>query len=219
MAYQTGFFTPGLGERGQAIIDRYLAQKIPVDPVSPEVMHVLSETESPQGILAVLALQPLKLPMAPNFSLILDGIRDPGNLGTMLRTAAAAGVNPVLLTPGSVDPYSPKVIRAAMGAHFHLPVHSFSWEALLAYLNNLATPLQVHLADAHAGISYLDADFCRPLALIIGGEAQGAGSQAGHLATSQIHIPMPGQIESLNAAIASAILMFEVVRQRNRSIK
>jgi TrmH family RNA methyltransferase len=170
----------------------------------------------------VLALRPLPLPPAPNFALILDGVRDPGNLGTILRTAAAAGVQVVLLPPGSTDPYAPKVVRSAMGAHFRLPVHSLDWDMLRSYLNPPGPGLMpaVFLADAAGGQPYTQADLRRPLALVIGGEAAGAGAEMAALAQARLHIPMPGSadtnqpVESLNAAVAAAILMFEVVRQR-----
>jgi TrmH family RNA methyltransferase len=148
-----------------------------------------------------------------DFVFIPDAVRDPGNLGTMLRTAAAAGVGAVFLPPGVVDPFAPKVVRAAMGAHFRVPVYPLSWEEIHNHLNAYA--LRVYLAAAGAGQVYTQADFRSPLALIIGGEAEGAGQQARQLAAEYVHIPMSGDVESLNAAIAGAILMFEVVRQRS----
>jgi TrmH family RNA methyltransferase len=130
----------------------------------------------------------------------------------MLRSAAAAGVDAALVPEGTVDIYAPKVLRAAMGAHFRLPVQALSWEEISDYL--LRSGLYVYLADAEAGISYTRADFRLPLALVVGGEAEGASSFAARLATERVHIPMPGGMESLNAAIAAALLLFEVVRQR-----
>jgi TrmH family RNA methyltransferase len=97
-----------------------------------------------------------------------------------------------------------------MGAHFRLPIISMDWEIIGARLAGLS----LFLADSGGGCSHIEAEFKIPLALIIGGEAQGTGRQASQLATQRVHIPMPGRVESLNAAVAGAILMFEVVRQR-----
>lgn len=142
--------------------------------------------------------------------LIPDGVRDPGNLGTLLRTAHAAGVEAVILPPGGVDAFAPKVVRAGMGAHLKLPIFSGDW----AMIGTRLTGCAVFVADAAGGVPHFEAGFAAPSALIIGGEAQGAGHQALRLSTQRVQIPMPGPAESLNAAIAGGILMFEVVRQR-----
>jgi TrmH family RNA methyltransferase len=122
----------------------------------------------------------------------------------------------VLLPPGAADAFAPKVLRSAMGAHFRLPILSLEWPEIEAALKPPAPAagLNIYLADAKGEIEYTQADFRSPAALLIGGEAAGAGSQAAQLADQRVHIPMPGGSESLNAAIAAAILMFEVVRQR-----
>ena len=205
-----------LSPRGEAVVRGLAALGAQVEVVSQQVMDAISDTETPQGLLAVLALQPLPLPPAPDFVLIPDGVRDPGNLGTILRTAAAAGVQAVLLPPGCADAYAPKVVRSAMGAHFRLPICSMDWEGMRMYLNPPAAPRpRLYLADAAAGLPYTQADLRAATALVVGGEAEGAGAQAAKLADERLHIPMPGGAESLNAAIAAAILMFEVVRQRS----
>ncbi len=208
------FFTGQLDKRGQAVVEGFSGQGAPVEQVSDAVMGSLSETETPQGLLAVIGLQSLPLPEAFSFVLILDGLHDPGNLGTILRTAAAARVDGVLLAPGCVDPWSGKVLRAGLGAHFHLPILPFKWSAFRGMLNQPAGRLTVYLAESGSGLSCWQADFCTPLALIVGGEAVGAGSQARSVADVLVHIPMPGGSESLNAAVAASILLFEVVRQR-----
>lgn len=209
-------YTPEFSIRGNSLMERFAAQDTPVEEVSPAILKAVSDTETPQGILAVLPIKYLPLPPEPDFLLIVDGVRDPGNLGTILRTAAAAGVQGVLLPPGSVDPFSPKVVRSGMGAHFKLPVLQVTWEEVRTnFLNNRERHPHVYLADASGGPAYFQVDFKIPLILIVGGEAQGAGQVSRELATSRVYIPMPGQMESLNAAVAAAILMFEVVRQRN----
>lgn len=209
-------YTAELSERGLALVERFTHLGIPVEQVSPGVMESASDTQAPQGVLALVKMQSLPIPSSVDFLLVADGLRDPGNMGTLLRTAAAAGVQGVLLPPGAVDPFSPKVIRSAMGAHFRLPVHSLDWPQIQEILHPSGTGrrFQVFLADSGGGVAYTQACFTQPTALILGSEAEGAGSEAKGLADSRLHIPMPGKMESLNAAVAAAVLLFEVVRQR-----
>lgn len=202
-----------LSGRGREVLDAWEKQGIQVEEAAEHVLRSASDTQNPQGLLAVVAVRELPLPEPLDLVLVADGVRDPGNLGTILRTAAAAGAGAVFLPPGGVDPWSPKVVRAGMGAHFRLPVCNLSWEEIRARVK--AAGLQVYLAAAGAGEPYTDCDFRRPMALIVGGEAAGAGVQAESLAGATIHIPMPGRMESLNAAVAAAVLMFEIGRQRN----
>lgn len=208
------FFTEQLDERGKAVVDGFEAQGTPAEQVSDAVMNAVSRTETPQGLLVVLTEQILTLPPNLDFILILDSVRDPGNLGTVLRTAAAALVQGVLLAPGCADAWSGKVLRAGMGAHFHLPIRTLAWSEITPLLKTPPTKIKIFLADAAGGESYTQADFRSPLALIVGGEAVGAGTEALSLADAKVHIPMPGGSESLNAGIAASILLFEVVRQR-----
>lgn len=203
-------YAADLSPRGRLVLEGFAERGIPLEEASAQVMRAASDTDTPQGLLAVLAQLYLPLPQALNLVFIPDAVRDPGNLGSMLRTASTAGVQAAFLPPGSVDAFAPKVLRAGMGAHFRLPVLHLSWEEIRGYLE----PLQVYLAAAGAGVPYWATDFCTPLALIIGGEAEGAGPQAQRLADANVHIPMPGGGESLNAAAAGAVLLYEVVRQR-----
>lgn len=211
------FFTEQLDERGKAVVDGFVAQGSPAEQVTDAVMNAVSRTETPQGLLVVLTEQILTLPPTLDFLLILDSVRDPGNLGTVLRTAAAALVHGVLLTPGCVDAWSGKVLRAGMGAHFRLPIQTLAWSEITRLLKTQPAKFKIFLADAAGGESYTQADFRSPLALIVGGEAVGAGTEALLLADAKVHIPMPGGSESLNAGIAASILLFEVVRQRGTS--
>jgi len=205
--------TSDLTERGQRIIDSYAQRGAPLEEVAPHVMRAASDTQSPQGILAVLAITPLEIPPSLDFIFIPDGVRDPGNMGALLRTAAAAGVEVVFLPPECVDPYAPKVVRAGMGAHFRLPMRTLSWGEIA----DLTHGMKAYLAAAQEGIPYTQVDFRQHVVLIVGGEASGAGVHAQELAIARVHIPMPGGSESLNTAVAGAILMYEVVRQRGRS--
>jgi len=213
---QQVFYTDTLDERGKAVVGSFSSRCVPAEQITEAVMNTISETETPQGLLVVLAMRTLPLPPAPSFLLILDGVRDPGNLGTVLRTAAAAGVQAVLLTPGGADAWSPKVLRAGMGAHFRLPIRSLGWEGIKSILKGSSVHLRVYLADSATGTPYTNADFRSPMVLIVGGEAAGAGSQSASLADEKVHIPMPGGSESLNAGIAASILLFEAIRQRGK---
>jgi len=202
-------FSAGLNERGRELIRKLQAQNIDAEQVSDALLDSVSETEHTQGILAVLNHSQLPIPQSLDFILIADQIRDPGNLGTLLRTAAAAGVQAVFLPPETTDAFAPKVLRAGMGAHFRLPIHSLTWEEIRA----TTTSLHVCLADMQ-GRPCWQTDFTQPVALIVGGEAEGAMDEARGLADIAVSIPMPGRTESLNAGVAGAILLFEVVRQR-----
>jgi TrmH family RNA methyltransferase len=202
-------FDSGLSERGRSLLKQLEAKNIEVEQVSDALLASISETENPQGILAVLSHDLLPIPQSIDFVLIADRIRDPGNLGTLLRAAAAAGVQAVLLPPETADAFAPKVVRAGMGAHFRLPIYTLAWEEIRAAV----TSLNVFLADAQ-GSPCWEMDFRPPMALIVGGEAEGATAEARQLAGMTVSIPMQGFVESLNAGVAGAILLFEVVRQR-----
>ncbi len=206
--------SPDISERGATLVATLKQRGTQVDLVDSALLQSLSERETSQGILAVLDEQELPLPAAPDFLLIPDSIRDPGNLGTLLRSAEAAGVQAALLPPETADAFSPKVVRAGMGAQFRLPIRSVSWAAITVLLGAMSPVRQVYLADM-GGASCWEADFKGPLALIIGGEAAGATAPARELATRLVSIPMLGGTESLNAAVAGSILMFEVLRQRS----
>ena len=207
--FRTVLYTSALRARGLELVRKLEAQGCEVEQVSEELLNAISETETSQGLLAILECAPLPLPQRLDFVLIPDSLRDPGNLGTLLRTAAAAGVQAVLLPPETADAFAPKVLRAGMGAHFHLPIHALGWEEIRTATRSLT----VTLADMR-GRPCWETDLGRPLALIIGGEAEGASAEARRLADESISIPMPGRAESLNAGVAGAILLFEVVRQR-----
>ncbi|MBK8782617.1 MAG: RNA methyltransferase [Anaerolineales bacterium] len=206
-------FDESLSERGKSKVERLTSQGVDVEEVSTSVMKAMSETENPQGILAVLESAQLPITNSPSFILIPDQIRDPGNLGTLLRSAAATGVQAVLTPPETTDAFAPKVLRSGMGAHFKLPIHSMSWDEIEQVVKSAG--LQVLIADMD-GQSCWDIDLTKPVALVVGNEAEGASESARGLASGKISIPMSGMMESLNAGVAGSVLMFEVVRQRNR---
>ncbi len=209
-SFRFALYDSSLNTRGRSVVERLQSRGLDVEEISESLMKSLSDTETPQGILAILEINQLPMTDSSNFILIPDQIRDPGNLGTLLRSAAATGVQAVLLPPGTTDVFAPKVVRAGMGAHFRLPIRSMSWEEISLQTKDL----QVYLADMD-GQSCWQTDLRQPLALIIGGEAEGASQEARKLVTGRISIPMSGNVESLNAGVAGSVLMFEVVRQRS----
>lgn len=178
-------------------------------PATPTAVAAAADTEQPQGVIAAVAWP--ELPPRPGLRLVLDEIQDPGNVGTLLRSAAAVGVGLIICAPGTADPFSPKVARAAMGAHFVAPLRLLSW-------NEIATELigyTVYAADSAGAQPYYAIDWRQPAALIIGNEAHGLSAAARALARQTITIPMAGPIESLNAGVAGSIIMFEALRQRS----
>ena len=207
------FFTPDLSgsQRGRKLLA--VIEDLPGEcfVVTDKVMRALSDTVSPQGILAVVPFIELPLPENPWLVLVVDRVRNPGNLGTILRSAEAAGASQVILTPATVDVYSPKVVRGAMGAHFHLPIATgVGWSEVAEALEDR----QILLAEAKGEKIYYEVDWTKPSALIVGSEAEGASQEAERLATQRIVIPMQGKAESLNVAVASGVILFEATRQR-----
>lgn len=182
----------------------------PVQVIGDAIMGELSDVEAPPGVLVVAEMPHLPWPTAPTLLLVLDGVGNPGNLGAMLRAAAAAGVDGVLLAPGCVDPYNPKTLRGGMGAHLRLPIRLADWGAVA----ETAVSLTTWLADVTEGVEYTAINWQAPSALIIGSEGAGAGGEAERVANGRCTIPMRAATESLNAALAAAIILFEAARQR-----
>lgn len=197
-------------EGGRALLARL--ERLPqAQAASERALAAAADTVQPQGVVA-LAPWPQIAPGRPGLVLVLDAIQDPGNMGTLLRSAEAVSVAEVLCVKGTVDVYSPKVVRAGMGAHLRLAVdQDLSWETVaerLAFIDH------VYAADAGGALPYYAVDWRQPTALIIGSEARGLHEQALVLAHGRIGIPMRGQAESLNAAVAGSIILFEAQRQR-----
>jgi len=201
----------GATPEGAALLDR-LAGRPNCLEATPGVVAAAADTQHPQGVVAAAAWPDLE-PQG-GVRLVLDAIQDPGNVGTLLRSAEAAGAGLVLCAPGTADPYSPKVVRAAMGAHFRLPILADAdWDAIGYELGGSAL---VYAADAGASMPYYAADWKQPAALIVGSEAHGVSAAGLALATHRINIPMLGRAESLNAGVAGSVILFEALRQRTR---
>jgi TrmH family RNA methyltransferase len=173
--------------------------------LAPNVMERVASTESPQPVLAVVSMRVSELPTDANFVIVADQLGDPGNAGTIIRSAEAAGAHGVILTPGSVDPFNPKVVRASAGSLFRVPVVEATLESLTNF-RRLGT-------SSHRGDVYTDPVYHGRVAIVVGNEAHGLGDDA---AIDQwVTIPHAGPAESLNVAMAATVLLFEVARQRS----
>jgi TrmH family RNA methyltransferase len=187
------------------------AREVPVTQLDDGLFAALSELKTPTGILALIGLPQAQGTIADcRFALLLEDIQDPGNLGSILRSAAAAGCDAVFLSPGCADAWSPKVLRAAMGGHFALRI--FEHQDLLSVAK--AFPGILLAASLKGAQSVYECDLRGNLAFLVGNEGAGLSDGLLELATQKIVIPMQGKIESLNAAAATAICLFEAVRQR-----
>ncbi len=208
------FHTPEvLGQpRVRTLVVRAQQLGVQVKVVSEQVMKVMADTVTPSGLLAVLPMSECSVPRPLTWALVIDRLRDPGNLGTILRSALAAGVELVITTKGTVDVYSPKVVRAAMGAHFRLKLClDQSWQAI----EDILQGLRVILADPRQGRPYWEVDWHPPTALWLGGEATGVSREGEKMASGYVTVPMREGVESLNAAVAGSVLLFEASRQRS----
>lgn len=182
---------------------------VPVTQLDDKLFAELSELKTKTGILALIDV-PVAEYAAGNFVLLLEDIQDPGNLGSMLRSAGAAGCDAVFLSPGCADAWSPKVLRAAMGGHFCIRIYEGQ------DLIRVAAAFQgVRVATSlQAAQNLYECDLSGAVAFMIGNEGAGLSDQLLALSTHAVRIPMPGGVESLNAAAAAAICLFEAVRQR-----
>jgi TrmH family RNA methyltransferase len=205
--------TDHLNARGKGLVNSLARLGAEVEPVSNEIMMACSETETPSGLLVVLPMPDLVPPEDANFVIVLDQVADPGNLGTIMRTAIAVGAQSIYLTKGTVDPYNPKVVRGAMGAHMHIPIAYFGDGSISNHLRGL----QLWIAEQGHGVPYYNVDWHEPIALAIGSEANGVSDELRSIAHGGVHIPMHGEIESLNAGIAAGVILFEISRQREQT--
>ena len=184
--------------------------------VTDQVLRKIADTETPQGVVAVVSYTPPELHelsfKTEAFLVVIDGIQDPGNLGTIIRTADAAGTDAVILLPGACDAFMPKAIRATAGSIFHVPVVYSEPEGLTAWLRQNSIRLVVTAVDAEKTI--YEADLSGPLSMVFGNEAHGVSSQLKKTGPLSLRIPIFGNAESLNVATAAAICLYEGIRQR-----
>lgn len=205
----------GTDELPDTLTEAAMERGVPLLEASPGAFAVLSDTVTPQGVLAV-ARMPLtaQTPAPPDQVLVLDGVQDPGNVGTLLRSADAFRMGQVCCGRGTVDPFAPKVVRASMGGLFRVPVVSADTVAYLQTWRTRWPDGQIVHARAHAEAACHELNFRRPTLLLVGSEASGVSPEAASLADTQVRIPMSEAAESLNAAVAGSILLYEMFRQR-----
>lgn len=195
----------------QALVQRARERSAVLVELADPLFDAVSGVESPAGVLAVVAT-PSGRPVPPSagFCLALEDLQDPGNVGTLLRSAAAAGVEHVLLSPTCAFAWSPKVLRAGQGAHFALNIAEGA--DLAAFVASFAGTTIALCGEAKASI--YATDLRGPVAFLIGNEGAGLSPELEQAATVRARIPMPGRAESLNAGVAGSIALFEAVRQR-----
>lgn len=223
-AFIDGFYISPRGEdraEGKAMLAQAEAQHLKVFSMADELLDELSEVEGPEGILATARLAYMELDelvagLAPDAILVVaDGLQDPGNLGTIIRTAHAAGAAGLVLAPDTVDPFNGKTLRAAMGSHFYLPLARAGDERIAGALS--AAGVRLLATDPHAGEPLWNTDLSGRIAFLLGSEAAGPRRQLLKAAEQRVRIPMPGGAESLNVAVATAISLYEAVRQRGHA--
>lgn len=189
----------------------------PYEVVADNVFAHVSDTKTPQGILAIVKMPEYGFEEMISDSnpllIILENIQDPGNLGTIIRTAECAGVTGVIMSPNTADIYNPKVIRSTMGSIYRVPfLYAKDFEDMLCFLKSKGIILNAaHLCGS---IEYTEADYRGAGAFLIGNEGNGLTDKTAELSDRRVRIPMCGQADSLNAAIAASILLFEAKRQR-----
>jgi TrmH family RNA methyltransferase len=192
----------------------------PYEEVSEDVLRSMSDTRNPQGILAVARQKSWTLEdvlgegtARPPLLIILETLQDPGNLGTILRAGEGAGVTGVIMNEESADVYNPKVIRSTMGSIFRVPF--FVTPDLRGTIRDIRKRgVRIFAAHLHGTANYEDMDYREPSGFLIGNEAAGLTEETASLADARVIIPMAGRVESLNAAIAASVLLFEAARQR-----
>ena len=181
--------------------------------VTPEVLAEIADSKSPQGIVAEIKIQPIQhLQLAQGRYLLLEDVQDPGNVGTMIRTADAASFDGVLLTDQSADLYNMKTLRSMQGSHFHLPVIRLPKEQLLTAIEESQLPIYATTLSQDS-IDYKQVEKVPAFVLVMGHEGQGISEQMAEKADQLVHITMPGQAESLNVAVAAGILIFSMIEE------
>ncbi|MBA2724667.1 MAG: RNA methyltransferase, partial [Actinobacteria bacterium] len=199
-------------EEGASMVDQDALRPL---RVSAGVMKAITDTTTPQGIAALVEMPDTSLgalPAAASLVLVLAEVRDPGNAGTLIRSALGAGASAVIFSDGCVDPFAPKTIRSAAGALFEIPIIRASLGAATDVLKSEGFEL---LGTEAGGKAVHALDLSGKVAFVLGNEAWGLSPEADGLLDAKVGIPMPGALESLNVAVAGSLLLFEAVRQRS----
>lgn len=197
---------------------KHLVGGMKYEVLTDEVFQVMSDTKTPQGILALVkqhAYTPEDLTRVPGpaFLMILENIQDPGNLGTIIRAGEGAGITGVLMNSTTADIYNPKVIRSTMGSVFRVPF-AYTNDLTASILQLKKQGIKLYAAHLDGRNNYEKEDYTVDTGFLIGNEANGLSEDTARLADAYIKIPMMGRVESLNAAVAASVLMFETARQR-----
>ena len=215
-AVETLFYVATDDERTMRLLEDAAAQNIKLVCVSENVMKKIADTETPQGIIAVCKMRQPKLEnllASGKMLLVLDRVGDPGNIGTMLRTADAAGIGGLVLLKGCADIYAPKTVRSSMGSLFHIPVLSgVSEQEFVSAAKKAGYDLLVTCLDGADNL--YKADLSGRIAFVMGNEAGGVSESLLEKADKRVYIPMAGRAESLNVAMAAGIVMFEALRRK-----
>lgn len=188
-----------------------------VEIVSDNVFKQMSDTKTPQGIMAIVKMQESSLDEIVGgdkaFVMVCEDLQDPGNLGTIIRTGEGAGISGVILTKNTVDVYNPKTIRSTMGSLYRVPfLYTDNLPEIIGQMKLLG--VTVYAAHLNGNNSYAKENYSGKCAFLIGNEGNGLKDETAALADRLVKIPMEGQVESLNAAVSSAVIMYEVNRQR-----
>ncbi|QEK13639.1 23S rRNA (guanosine(2251)-2'-O)-methyltransferase RlmB [Crassaminicella thermophila] len=202
---------------GEELIKNLIEKNIKIYQVPNKIFMEICDTQNPQGIIAVLPYELYNLDQVLNegkgLFLVLDRIQDPGNLGTIIRTADAAGFDAVLLTKGCVDLYNLKTIRSTMGSVFHLPIINVGeTKEIITFLKS--ENIRIISTSLNTNKYYDEVDYNGRVAFVIGNEANGVLKEVLENSDELVKIPMIGKAESLNASVAASIMMYEAVRQR-----
>lgn len=182
--------------------------------VSDKVFEKIADTVTPQGVVAVVSMKETSLEdvLKGDFLLFLENIQDPGNLGTLFRTAEGAGVKGIIISKGSADIYNPKVIRSTMGSIFRMPY--IYVEDIASVISKETSNMNIYAAALEGAKDYTTVSYTGRCGILIGNEGNGLKNETIKAAGKSVYIPMQGSVESLNASISGAILMYEAARQR-----
>ena len=204
---------------GKKLLRKFERRKVKTIPAKSDVVKKLSDTVTPQGIICVVKIKKFSLAEAwskgSSILLALDQIRDPGNVGTLIRTADAFGIDGVILSTDTVELYNPKVVRSTMGSIFHLPV--FEEVDLEKTIPRLKTRhFKIYGTDTREGKDFDQLSYSPRTCLLIGSEATGLTKRLSHLSDEIIRIHTTGKAESLNASVAGGILLYEITKRKHR---
>lgn len=203
---------------GDELLEKISTKGYSIYKIPNQLFEKLTTTETPQGLMAVVNMKNITLKEIETrynkdlFFVILDRIQDPGNMGTIIRTAESAKVDAIIITKGSVDPYNSKTLRATMGAVFHLPIIQCNDDQWMEYLKE--KDVRLIAADLNTDEIYTDINYSKNIGIVIGNEANGISNKILSKVDEKVIIPILGKIESLNASVAAGILIYKAVEER-----